>query len=111
KLVRIRVAESAQAHPVEPAESPLACNRGRNAREEQSRLDVLAGAPPGHQGISLEEIAGAPVDPLQRLPRDEDRPAAGSEKARRDVQQGRLPAAGRTDYGDELATRNRDAHF
>ena len=51
-----------------------------------------------------------PVDPLQGLTRDEDRPAGGSEEPRRDVQQGRLPAAGRTDHGDELAALDYDIH-
>ena len=101
ELVRIAVAEAAEADAPEPL-LRLLLGPGAAAELEPGG-DVLQRRAPRHQAVGLEHVAGAAVDSRERRAEHLDRSAARREQAGGDVEQRALAAAGRADDRDELA--------
>src|SRR5206468_12455945 len=105
-LMRIAIAEARQPNSPQPGLALLQGLTALNAAEVEARDYVVDARPPGHQRIHLEHVACAPVHTLgrqKRLAEHADGAGRRLEQAGGDVEQGRLPAAGRADDRDELA--------
>ena len=106
--MRIARAELAQADAGEPRLRAFARLRLAGAGGLQSDGDVLERGLPGKQRLGLEQVAGLPVEPRQRLPKNIGAARGGRNQPGGDVEQGRFAAAGGTDDGDELAVGDRE---
>jgi len=101
-LVRVAVAERAQAHAAKPVLGLRAGFTLWHTTELQARHDVFQRGAPGHEAFGLEHVARTGVDTSQWLAKDAHRALAGHQQPGRDVEQRALAAAGGPHHADEL---------
>ena len=104
-LMRIAVAEGADAHPVEP---PLCAAARLGAVDAaiapaQRKPHVVAKGLPRQEGVGLEHEAHVAAHAGHGRAADANASGRGPFESRHHLEQGRLAAAGRTDDGNEPA--------
>ena len=105
--MRIAVAERAETHRRQPALRALQRLLARRALDLESDGDIVDRGLPGEQRIGLEQIAGVPIEPGQRLAEDFYRSGRRLEQPGGDIEQRGFAASGGADNGDELAMHHR----
>jgi len=98
--VRIAIAERAQTDRGEPALRALQRLRPRRALDLQADGDVVDRGFPGKQRVGLKQIAGLPVEAVQRRVKDPRGSRGRLEQAGGDVQQRRFSTPRRPDDCD-----------
>src|SRR2546430_3856790 len=106
ELMGIALSEAGEANAHQPIVALFERSFARHAPEFEACNDVLYGVAPGHEGLGLEHVARARVDPRQRPAEHHDRAGRGLEQSGGDVEQGRLAAARRAHDRDEFALRD-----
>ena len=101
--VRIAVGEGAETDAREPLLRAGAGFLARCAGGLEPDRHVVDRGLPGEQRISLEQITGLAVERGERRAKDVHAACGGREQTGGDIEQRRLPAAGRADDRDELA--------
>ena len=101
--MRVPVPESVETDPPQPFPAPLRRLASRHAAKLEPRDESCAErVTPWHEALSLEPIAGAPVETGERLAEHRDGTGGGLQQPGREVEESRFSAAGRTDDRDEL---------
>src|SRR5438270_4864876 len=111
KLVRVAVLEARQADAGDPVASPLARLLARSPQVARAGGDVLQHRLPGKDGVGLEDIADALGDAVDGLPEHLDLAFAGRLQAGDQRERRRLPTAGRSHDGAELAGCDREVEI
>jgi hypothetical protein len=101
--MRISVFKPSQTHAREPSHGEVTRFLVGHGPKLQPGRHVVERAAPWHQRLSLEHIAGAPVDAEQRLAKHPKLPGRWLQQAGSQIQQRRFAAAGGAHHGDELA--------
>src|SRR3990170_499909 len=110
ELVRLRLREPAEVHPVQPVHRAVLALVLRQPEHLEGELDVVPHVHPREQRGLLEQHRAVRAGGLDGSPVDEQLAGVRPIESREQVQEGGLPASGRPEEAHELTGANLEIH-